>query len=84
MVISHHPHYGIVLNRVLPVVPHFNLSRELCALHFRVTTDYAVLAELSKGLSGGDIQNVRVNAIYAGSVDQHTPEAHTIHLEAIW
>ena len=31
--------------------------------------DYAVLAELSKGLSGGDILNVCVNAIHAGSVD---------------
>ena len=35
----------------------------------RVQADYAVLAELSKGLSGGDILNVCVNAIYAGSVD---------------
>jgi hypothetical protein len=34
-----------------------------------VTADYTVLAELSKGLSGGDILNVCVNAIYAGSVD---------------
>jgi hypothetical protein len=31
--------------------------------------DYAVLSELSKGLSGGDILNVCVNAIHAGSVD---------------
>lgn len=31
--------------------------------------DYAVLAELSKGLSGGDILNICLNAIYAGSVD---------------
>jgi ATP-dependent 26S proteasome regulatory subunit len=34
-----------------------------------VQADYEVLAELSKGLSGGDILNVCVNAIYAGSVD---------------
>jgi hypothetical protein len=34
-----------------------------------VEADYAVLAELSKGLSGGDILNVCVNAIHAGSVD---------------
>jgi hypothetical protein len=34
-----------------------------------VRADYAVLAELSKGLSGGDILNVCVNAIHAGSVD---------------
>ncbi len=31
--------------------------------------NYAVLAELSKGLSGGDILNVCVNAIHAGSTD---------------
>jgi hypothetical protein len=35
----------------------------------RVQADYAVLAGLSRGLSGGDILNVCVNAIYAGSVD---------------
>ncbi len=34
-----------------------------------VEADYAVLAALSRGLSGGDILNVCVNAIYAGSVD---------------
>jgi hypothetical protein len=49
------------------------MRRELFALHLpnpeRVTADYAVLAGLSKGLSGGDILNVCVNAIYAGSVD---------------
>ncbi len=48
------------------------MRRELFALHLpnpdRVTADYAVLAELSQGLSGGDILNVCVNAIYAGSV----------------
>jgi hypothetical protein len=31
--------------------------------------DYAVLAELSRGVSGGDILNVCVNAIHAGSMD---------------
>jgi hypothetical protein len=49
------------------------MRRELFALHLpnpaRVQADYAVLAELSKGLSGGDILNVCVNAIYAGSTD---------------
>jgi hypothetical protein len=35
----------------------------------RVEADYAVLAELSRGLSGGDILNVCVNAIHAGSTD---------------
>jgi hypothetical protein len=49
------------------------MRRELFALHLpnpeRVQADYAVLATLSRGLSGGDILNVCVNAIYAGSVD---------------
>jgi hypothetical protein len=49
------------------------MRRELFSLHLsnpdRVTADYAVLAELSKGLSGGDIPNVCVNAIYAERVD---------------
>jgi hypothetical protein len=31
--------------------------------------DFAVLAELSRGLSGGDILNICVNAIHAGSTD---------------
>jgi ATP-dependent 26S proteasome regulatory subunit len=34
-----------------------------------VQADYEDLAELSKGLSGGDILNVCVNAIHAGSTD---------------
>ena len=54
-------------------LPDASMRRELFALHLpnpdRVTADYAVLAELSKGLSGGDILNVCVNAIHAGSVD---------------
>jgi hypothetical protein len=49
------------------------MRRELFSLHLpnpeRVTADYAVLASLSRGLSGGDILNVCVNAIYVGSVD---------------
>ncbi len=49
------------------------MRRELFALHLsnpeRVTADYAILAALSRGLRGGDILNVCVNAIYAGSVD---------------
>ncbi len=32
-----------------------------------VNADYEVLAGLSRGLSGGDILNVCINAIYAGS-----------------
>ena len=49
------------------------MHRELFALHLpnpdRVQADYAVLADLSRGLSGGDILNVCVNAIHAGSTD---------------
>ena len=51
------------------------MRRELFALHLpnqgRVRADYAVIAELSRGLSGGDILNVCVNAIHAGSTDQN-------------
>jgi len=54
-------------------LPNASMRRELFALHLpnpdRVTADYAVLAGLSRGLSGGDILNVCVNAIHAGSVD---------------
>jgi hypothetical protein len=49
------------------------MRRELFAHHLpnpeRVRADDAVLAELSRELSGGDILNLCVNAIYAGSVD---------------
>ena len=54
-------------------VPNASMRRELFALHLpnpeRVRADYAVLAELSKGLSGGEILNICLNAIYAGSTD---------------
>jgi SpoVK/Ycf46/Vps4 family AAA+-type ATPase len=54
-------------------LPNASMRRELFALHLpnhsRVEADYAVLAELSRGLSGGDILNVCVNAIHAGSTD---------------
>ena len=54
-------------------IPDTSMRRELFVLHLpnpdRVQADYAVLAELSKGLSGGDILNVCVNAIHAGSTD---------------
>jgi hypothetical protein len=50
-----------------------DLLRELFALHLpnhgRVEADFAVLAGLSRELSGGDILNVCLNAIHAGSVD---------------
>jgi ATP-dependent 26S proteasome regulatory subunit len=54
-------------------IPDASMRRELFALHLpnpdRVEVDYAVLSELSRGLSGGDILNVCVNAIHAGSTD---------------
>jgi SpoVK/Ycf46/Vps4 family AAA+-type ATPase len=57
-------------------LPNASMRRELFAHHLpnpdRVTADYAILAGLSRGLSGGDILNVCVNAIYAGSVDSNT------------
>lgn len=49
------------------------MRRELFAHHLpnpeRVQADYAILATLSRGLSGGDILKVCVNAIHARSVD---------------
>jgi hypothetical protein len=49
------------------------MRRELFALHRvnpdRVQAEDTVLAGLSRGLSGGDILNACLNAIYAGSVD---------------
>ena len=54
-------------------LPNASMRRELFSLHLpnpdRVQADYAVLSELSQGLSGGDILNVCVNAIHAGSVN---------------
>ena len=54
-------------------LPNASMRREQFALYLpnpeRVEADCAVLAELSRGLSGGDILNVCVNAIHAGSVD---------------
>lgn len=54
------------------------MRRELFALHRvnpnRVQADHMVLAELSKGLSGGEILNVCANAIHAGSVDLDPPK----------
>jgi SpoVK/Ycf46/Vps4 family AAA+-type ATPase len=67
-------------------VPDATMRRELFALHLpnpdRVTADYAVLAELSRGLSGGDILNVCVNAIHAGSVDTN-PERWMVTQEML-
>ena len=54
-------------------LPDASMRRELFALHLpnpaRVQADNAVLAALSRSLSGGDILNVCVNAIHAGSTD---------------
>jgi ATP-dependent 26S proteasome regulatory subunit len=54
-------------------LPDASMRRELFVLHLpkpdRVKADYAVLAEQSRGLSGGDILNICLNAIYAGSTD---------------
>lgn len=49
------------------------MRREQFAHHLpntkRVRNDYAVLANLSGGLSGGDILNICMNAIHTGSTD---------------
>jgi hypothetical protein len=49
------------------------MRRKLFSLHLpnpdRVTADYALLVALSRGLSGGDILKVCINATYAGSTD---------------
>jgi hypothetical protein len=42
----------------------------------------AILAELSKGLSGGDILNICLNAIYAGSTDPN-PERWRVTQEIL-
>ena len=54
-------------------LPDAAMRRELFALHLpnhsRIEANFEVLAGLSRGLSGGDILNISVNAIHAGSVD---------------
>jgi hypothetical protein len=49
------------------------LRRELFALHLpnpkRIPADHAILAELSRELSGRDILNIFLNAIHAGSTN---------------
>ncbi len=66
--------------------PNASMRRELFSLHLpnsvRVTTDYTVLAGLSRGLSGGDIHNVCVNSIYAGSTDPN-PERCLVTQEMV-
>ncbi len=62
------------------------MHRELFAMHLpnpdQVKADYAALSELSKSLSGGDILNVCLNAIHAGSVDAN-PERWQVTLAMI-
>ena len=65
-------------------MPCASMRRELFALHLpnpeRVQADNAVLAALSRGLSGGDILNVCVNAIHAGSVDADPAKWQVTHV----
>ena len=67
-------------------VPDASMRRELFTLHLpnpdRVQADYAVLAAISRGLSGGDILNVCVNSIYAGSTDPN-PERWLVTQEMV-
>ena len=57
-------------------LPDAAMRRELFALHLpnlsRVDADMGRLAEASRGLSGGDILNVCLNAIHSGSTDEDT------------
>ena len=41
-----------------------------CPNHSRIETNFEILAGLSRGLSGGDILNISINAIHAGSADE--------------
>ena len=54
-------------------LPDASMRRELLALHLpnpeRVKANLRNLAEQSRGLSGGDILNICLNAIHAGSRD---------------
>jgi ATP-dependent 26S proteasome regulatory subunit len=54
-------------------LPDASMRRELLALHLpnpeRVRANLRNLAEQSRGLSGGDILNICLNAIHAGSRD---------------
>lgn len=47
-----------------------------------MTADFAVLTELSKDLSGGDILTVCLNAIHAGSTDPN-PERWRVTQEIL-
>jgi SpoVK/Ycf46/Vps4 family AAA+-type ATPase len=54
-------------------LPDEAMRRELFSLHLpnrgRVEANFAILARLSRGLSGGNILNISLNAIHTGSAD---------------
>jgi SpoVK/Ycf46/Vps4 family AAA+-type ATPase len=54
-------------------LPDEAMRRELFALHLpnhgRVEANFEILAGLTRGLGGGDILNIALNAIHAGSMD---------------
>jgi SpoVK/Ycf46/Vps4 family AAA+-type ATPase len=56
-------------------LPNRMMRRRLFELHLpnrtRIDADLLEVAKASKGLSGGDILNVCLNSIYAGSVDEN-------------
>jgi ATP-dependent 26S proteasome regulatory subunit len=62
-------------------LPNRAMRRRLFELHLpnrsRVDADLLEIAKASKGLSGGDILNVCLNSIFAGSIDDN-PEAWKI------
>ena len=62
-----------VARRLGVTLSDISMRRELFALHLpnpeRVKANLLSLAEQSRGLSGGDILNICLNAIHAGSRD---------------
>lgn len=73
-----------LLRQIHFCLPRASMRRELLfSLHRvnpdRVSADYAVLAGLSRGLSGGDILNVCINAIDAGSADSDSAKWLVTH-----
>ena len=68
-----HLHLAAVERHIEFRLPDALMRRELLALHLpnseRVNANLRSLAEQSRGLSGGDILNICLNAIHAGSRD---------------
>jgi len=64
-------------------LPDEAMRRKLFSLHLpnhgRVQANFAVLAALSRGLSGGDILNICLNAIHAGSTDAEPTKWKVTH-----